>query len=757
MRSKINNAGVRFGASLRVGATLFLLFGMPAAAASFPAIADTPFVQEYRTEVAYPDTPGARQARAIAVTPDGALWLAAKAGVFRYLGGAWSQPHRGSTYALAAQGTTVWAGAWDGLYRISSEGEQKVAAIDAPVVALWADKAAVIAAGQQRFWQLEGNSGSWTSRPWKGARGVRAIARDAGGGLWVATRMGGYYLPAQGPMREYHDESQLLSGSLFDVKLAPDGSVWLASDAGVDIYRKGVRSGHFDASNGMPNQQVRALEVEPDGTIWMGTPLGALRRANGRWSLRHSRRWLPSDEVLTLAVGRNGDVWVATGAGLSVIHRKKMTLAQKAEYYQQILEARHVRPPGLVEQCNLKRQGDTSEFLPRDDDNDGQYTSMYLAMESFRYAATHDPRALANAAKTFRALRFLQEVTGTSGFVARTVVPAVWTRVHDPNQALSDEDRIDRQVQNPRSKNVEKRWRPSADGKWLWKGDTSSDEITGHFYGYLMYYNLAATGAGDRQAVRDHVRRLMDYLIAGDYTLRDIDGTPTLWGVWTPERLLHHPDWRAERWTNALELLSYLQTTYYLTGDSKYRKRYMELIDRYRFDRLARRPLATEPSERTYFDHELVALAFPGVMTEKDPGILAVYREALHFWIGDMRNDLSSYYNFTWASLSGAQDPRSFALPECVDAMREQPLDLVQWTVDNRRREDVRFVHRPDIERPQLSRILPVSERGLIRWDGNPYNVTQGENGMSESSGVFWLLPYWMGRYYNYIGVPTTH
>jgi hypothetical protein len=77
--------------------------------------------------------------------------------------------------------------------------------------------------------------------------------------------------------------------------------------------------------------------------------------------------------------------------------------------------------------------------------------------------------------------------------------------------------------------------------------------------------------------------------------------------------------------------------------------------------------------------------------------------------------------------------------------------------VDNRHREDVRLVHEPAIDQPQLDRILPVSERGLMRWDGNPYNVIQGENGMSESSGVFWLLPYWMGRYFHYIDPPVAH
>jgi hypothetical protein len=31
----------------------------------------------------------------------------------------------------------------------------------------------------------------------------------------------------------------------------------------------------------------------------------------------------------------------------------------------------------------------------------------------------------------------------------------------------------------------------------------------------------------------------------------------------------------------------------------------------------------------------------------------------------------------------------------------------------------------------------------------------QGDGGQTESDGVFWLLPYWMGRYYGYILPPV--
>ena len=735
---------------MRLVCTLLLACGIALPAGDFPGVPDTPFVQEYRTEVPYPQDSGASLVREMAVSEDGAVWIASKAGVYRYANGAWRLVKQGSAYALATRGQDVWAGAWDGLYRISGGQAQKVAQVAAPVVAVWADAKGVVAAGQSFIAEWDGNT--WTSTPWKGARSVRAIARDSAGGLWVATRMGAYYRLGSS-LAGFHDESELLAGDLRAVALAPDGGVWLASLGGVDVYRQGRRAEWYNASKGMASQDARCLAIEPDGTVWIGTSHGALRRMGSRWSLRHSRRWLPNDRVFSIAVGADRTVWVATAGGLSAIRRRTMTMAEKADHYLKICLARHVRPPYLVEACLLKSPGDVEHFSPRDDDNDGQYTAMYLGMESYRYAVTKDPQARENARKAFLALKFLQEVTGTRGFVARTVVPSDWKRVADPNEAFTPESLTDRLVQDPRNKPVEKRWRPSADGKWLWKGDTSSDEISGHMFGYFSFYTLAADEA-DRRLVADHVRRVVDYIIEGGYTLRDTDGKHTRWGVWAPEKLNDDPDWRAGKWTNGLEILAYLRTAEYMTGDQKYRRHYLKLIEEHHYDRWARRPLAIEPSERTYFDNELVALVLPAAMSEKDPRIRRIFEDGLTFWLPHIREHRSSYYNFTWASLTGSRDPDEFGLRDCVEFLRDEPLDLVQWTVDNRFREDVRFVHTPQLDELQIDRVLPPSERATLRWDGNPYAAARGSGGMVENSGVHWLLPYWMGRYYGFIQAP---
>ncbi len=735
---------------------LFLFFvahALARAASPLLAVPDTPFVQEYRDEVAYPRIDKADQLRAIAVSEDNTVWIATKAGVFHRQSDGWIQAFKGSAYALAVRPGEVWAGTWQGLYRVESGTAEKIDAIaTVPIVALCADATGVVAATQSALYEWDG--GRWISSPWTGPKSIRSIARDSEGGLWIATGMGAYYKKG-GALREIYKEADLLTGELRSVAITPAGDVWLGGLGGLDIYRKGRRAESHNTTNGMPNQDVRCLVAEPDGTVWAGTALGAVRRIGGRWSLRYSRRWLPSDDVRGIAVGHDHTVWVATSAGLSAIRRKQMTLADKADHYLQTCLARHVRAPYLVEQCDLKAPGDTEHFTPRDDDNEGGYTGAYLVMESFRYAVTKDPRALENARKAFGAMKFLQEVTGTSGFFARTVVPSDWTRIHDGNETIPPEERADRIVQNPRDKPLENRWRRSADGKWLWKGDTSSDETSMHFFAYLTYYRLAADEA-ERQVVREHVRRIADHMIAGGYTFRDIDGKPTLWAVWSPEKLNGDADWRAERWLNGLEILGYLRLAELVTGDAKYHRAALALIDKDHYDVLARRPLATEPSERTHFDQELAGAALSLALTEDDPRLRKIYEEGLAFWWQRVRSQNSPWFNFIWASLANPADPTAFHLNECVDALRDEPLDLVQWTVDSRKREDVRLVHEPVLDDVQVDRILPPSERATIRSDSNLYSAVRGEDGMSESSGVFWLLPYWMGRYYGFIDGPKS-
>ncbi|HQO35184.1 MAG TPA: two-component regulator propeller domain-containing protein [bacterium] len=717
------------------------------------SVKDVPFMQEYHVEYPVEASEGGNDIRTIAVDNSGVVWAGTKAGVYALRGKTWepqSKITQGPIYDLYVDPAgAMWVAAWDGLYQIKGDQVQKASGVDGPVAVVGAAWDGLLALGPDGSW-IE-KSGKWSPVEGGWSRNDRAIVPDPDNrAVWLGTCMGLYRWDGQ-DLRLFFREEELFSGDIRALAFSPDKRLWIGSLGGIDVYANGKREKYFTTEKGLPNYDVRSLAFAPDGVLWVGTALGVVRYDGKNWSLRNSRRWLLSDDVRDVAFDGEGTAWIATAAGVSAIKKRNMTLADKAEHYLDICLKRHVRPPGLVEKCRFPNPKNRNVFEPIDDDNDGGYTSIYMVMECLRYAVTKDPKAKENADKTFDALEFLQTVTGTKGFVARTVVPTTWKKMADPNEKLSPQETVERRIHMPRYKIVPERWRLSADGKWLWKGDTSSDEITSHMFGYLFYYDLVADKT-DKERVRSLISRIMDHIIDGGYVLRDIDGKATRWGVWSPEKLNGNPEWRTESHINSFEILSYLKTAYHITGDEKYQKEYLQLIEKHGYGKRVRRPKAYGMSERTHIDDELMIQAVPGLMlNEKDPALRGIYMEGITWAYRTVENDQNPYFNFTFGMIGG----QGFHLEVSIAFLRDAPLDLIQWTVDNSKREDIRLVRWPMLEPLQLDRMLPPSERGVMRWDKNPWEAISGDfsdpEGHLESNGVFWLLPYWMGRYCGFI------
>jgi hypothetical protein len=717
--------------------------------------ADAPFVQEYHEPfVVRAGDEAANDVRAVAVDAAGGVWAATGAGLFVLRAGAdgWqsmlSGDDAGPVFDVAAgPDGAIWAGAWNGVYQASGETLERVPDIEEPISAVCVREDVVAAAGPDGLWFRR--DGRWTREDLPCARGVRAVLLEAEGGLWLATGMGLTHHTADGN-RLYQLDAEILSADVRALALAPDGGLWAGGLAGVTVYRNGGRAGQFTPKEGLPSVYVQALACGPDGRMWVGTDQGVSRWNGSAWSMRHSRRWLIDDDVRDVAFGPDGTAWVATGGGVSAIRSRTMTLSEKADYFLEVCRKRHVRAPGLVEKCRLKTAGDLATWEPEDDDNDGQYTQMYLVMESLRYAVTKAPDALANAREAFNAMELLQTVTGTAGFIARTVVPPDWEHMHDGNRTLTPQERAAARVEEPRFKPVEERWRMSKDGQWRWKGDTSSDEITGHFFGWGLYYDLAADEA-EKRRVSDLTRRVMEYIIGHGFVLVDDDGTHTRWGVWAPERLNHDPDWRAERGINSVEILSYLKTTYHVTGEERYQQEYRRLLDGEGYAENVREAKTYETSWRTHIDDELLIMAYVALLRyEQDPERKALFRGSLDHWYEGVRPEQNPFCNFFYGMLTG-QDPQR---EDSLFTLRDTPLDLVNWRVDNTVREDVERRRTPLIEPMQTSRLMPPSERGVIRWDKNPWEAAQGDGGHTEWAPTFWLLPYWLGRWCGFIAGP---
>jgi len=752
----LNRPAVLTRAALILGC-LILHAGGRAARAGTP-IVDRPYVQEYHEPhplAASPDV------RAVALDRNGRLWAATGSGVFFLEAGRWGHPPGGEAIGptfdvLIDAAGRVWVGGWDGLYEAATDRIGKVAATGAAIArfgagAAAADERMILAAGPDGTWIFDGEA--WRRIETRWADSIRAVALDADGRLRIATGVGLFLAELnspEAPPRHFFHSDVLLSSNLLSLAWAPDGRLWIGGTGGIDVYDGEHRAASFTGREGLPHPHVRSMAFDAAGRLWAATALGVARFDGHRWTLRHSRRWVLSDDCRDVEIGPDGTAWIATAGGVSAIRPRRLTLAEKADLYLEIVRQRHVRPPGFVAETVLAGPGDFSSTFISDSDNDGLFTGLYCAMESFRYAVTGDPSAKAHAAEAFGALEFLQRVTGTPHFIARTAVPIATEPQADRNRTYTPAEIAQGRVEDARWKPVERRWRPSADGQWLWKGDTSSDELTGHMFAYATYHDLVAEGA-ERRRVAELVGKIIGGVVDHGFVLQDIDGTATRWGVWARERLNEDPDWRPERGVNSVEILSFLSVAARLTGQQRFVAARRELIERHGYAANTLKAKPTTPSELTHIDDQLLALSYPSLLAyETDPALRTVFQASLRQWHAVIARDHSPLFDFVFHRFSGETVP----LDGAAEVLRDWPLDLVEWTVDNRSRADLEFDDTPGLERLLTRRRLPPSESGLIRWDRDPFEAVRGNGGRSESTGVAWLAAYWMGRFYGFITPP---
>jgi len=709
----------------------------------------TGFWQEYHEPYPVSTNAADNEVRSITVDRHSTVWIATAAGVFlkKKDAGKWTPclapgKANGPAYAVLARPDAAWIGAWNGLFRATGNTMEQVPGTAGPISALCATPEGIYALGPRGAWLFDGHQ--LIKKDYTLPRSIRSATSDpAGNGIWIGSDVGLFHCTGT-TTTSYLGPASLISAGLKGLAFDDNQLLWAGGLGGVSILDDGKKQREITPREGCPSIYVSCVRRSPDGSMWVGTRVGVVRYyPNGTHTLRFSRRWLLDDQVNDVAFDSAGDAWIATAKGVSAIRRRRMTLASKEDYFYNVLMKRHIRTPWIAGQCHLNIPGDTTSWAPEDDDNDGEFTGNYLAMESFRYAVTHSEDARIKAGKAFRFLKQLQEVTGGDGFFARTIVPAQWgDHVHDGNMLYTDQQRAEKEVEDPRYKPVEDRWKLSADGKWRWKRDASSDEWCGHMLGYFFYYQLVADDR-EKEIVRRHVATLVNHLIAHNFYMVDIDGTHTHWAVWSPESLNRDPEWAQDRAQNSMELLSFLKLAGYMTGDTIYEHHYRRLINEEHYlDNMAN-ITRQDPAWFIYFDVTMQAYFLPILLhCEKDPALLDFYRRYADEWMEKRKYDHNPLLNFLYSYARGIKTDSAASL----DFLTDTPLDLIDWHIDHTQREDVHIVHNPVLDEWQVDELPPASIRQVVRWDKNPWGASGGEPNM-EREPVFWLLPYWMGRY----------
>jgi len=481
---------------------------------------------------------------------------------------------------------------------------------------------------------------------------------------------------------------------------------------------------HAD-SNSIPCTDIRCSRRIGDKS-WFGTPRGAFTMdPNRHIGYYASRRWLLDDDVIDIWPGADRSVLVLSRRGLNIIHFEETTLAQKAEHFGRLTRQRHIRF-GFNSAFEMSTPGDLSTGTLVDQDNDGLWTAMYLAGELFRYSATKSDDVLRNCYESFEAMERLSEITGLPGFPARSFERAGY-QVADKS-----------------------RWHETADGKWAWKGTTSSDEIVGHFFVYAIFAEIAPDEAWRKRSIA-LIDAIMDQIVRNNWYLIDLDGKPTQWGRWHPEYVNQFPRQVGDRKLNSVEIIAFLQTAYHFTGKEIYRQKAYELMDKHGYldnimipvKELGRVPGIDLTSDWNHSDDELAFLSYWNLYRYAfTPELREKYRQAIRDHWEIERPEKNPLWNFIYA-MTGAED---FDLNESIWTLQQFPLDLVSWTVQNSPRKDLDFL--PANFREQTTKVvLPPDERPMSKYNGNAFQLDGGDGGREEFSGDVYLLPYWLGRY----------
>lgn len=530
---------------------------------------------------------------------------------------------------------------------------------------------------------------------------------------------------------------------------------------------------------GLPYNGFTCMAVGKDGEIWFGTDMGIVRYTDGEWHYRQGARWLPNDQVNDIAIDANGDAYIATADGVGVIRRMPMTLAKKAELYENTIEEKIKRTPyGYTSEVRLEVPGRPDlGIIKTDSDNDGLWTAMYGAGECYAYAATGDPKAKERATKAFEALLFLNEVTqggsnpAPKGFAARTILP---TDGPDPNDGRLERD-IREQEEDAIWKAYEPRWPTDESGDWYWKSDTSSDELDGHYFFYPRYYDLVAETEEEKARVVEVVRNMTDHLIEHDFSYVDHTGTPTRWGYYGPKEMNYDPDWWEERGLKSLSMLSYLAVAEHMTGDKKYGKHLTELAEEHGYR--ANAMLSKQhfgPGSGNQSDDEMAFMCFYNFMEYvEDPTLrnMIGYSFYQHYILDEP--EMNPFFNFCYAAHGmdavyvdpwGTHPitPWDGWLEDSMDVLTGFPLDRLNWASKNSHRLDIVMLRRQDAGPPMdpaqtgrgyrtNGKVLPIENRHFNHWNNDPWRLDYGGDGSTLGSGAVYLLPYYMGLYHGFI------
>jgi ligand-binding sensor domain-containing protein len=175
---------------------------------------------------------------------------------------------------------------------------------------------------------------------------ITAVVEATDGVIWLATKEDGLWRVRSGVVDQPAISTKLASRVILALAPGTHGDLWVGTPDGLN-HVDGDKVRTYTSANGLPDDFIRSLLVQPNGTLWAGTRRGlvALNGVSGDVLATYTHQdGLQSDSVGALLLstmsrsaqplqeGLTGgsDLWIATFNGLSRLRDGHITAFTKA-------------------------------------------------------------------------------------------------------------------------------------------------------------------------------------------------------------------------------------------------------------------------------------------------------------------------------------------------------------------------------------------------------------------------------------------
>jgi len=320
------------------------------------------------------------------------------------------------------------------------------------------------------------------------------------------------------------------------------------------------------------------------------------------------------------------------------------------------------------------------------------WTGAYLAAESFRYNVTKSADALKNVRGAVAAIKGLSDITGDNR-LARCIVLA-----NSPYAAgIAREEAANGIIYNQ---------------PWFWVGNTSRDQVVGAIFGLGVAYDLV-DDAAVKSTVSDVVTRVVGYISRHQWSPNDeISSTFRL---------------RPEGLQMLLEVARHVNPANDVSGP------FLTL------------PIDTGVSfdvqaNSSYFKFDLDYMSLYHLLRLQNNGD---NRGAYLTLRGYTSGHQNAFFNMIDRALRGPDAVRDAETRSLLDQLLQRP----------RRDFFTDLSSKVAVCGSEACQPIPVQLRtpATFVWEVSPFQLKGGGSCVIESSGLDYMLPYWMARYYGVI------